>query len=581
MPRFRLWYFMLVLIFLALPLYAQDGGLTQVVCPEGAVFDPVIQMALPANRTPELPEDVSLPSFITVLRQESGNPIVSVNFTPPEQPETILCNRFDARISIYSATIPALDLTLRAETARTGMPMPPLPATMTVTTGDIDAAPGTYLMWVEGVSSTSMDDDGDVYDVVVSAAMVESGLPLSVIAFPFNSEYDPALTLVDAEGEPVEDADGRVITCDTAGDADACYGATAALDDAEIFGFQNIRLREISNAALLNIPLTPEMVNTTLRLRVDANDTEGAYTLLLYFGAGSIPDTRNTATIEDEVGGTFTFACADGTTISNAIRVDLPPVTADNATVTALGDIGVDPVLAVFNGDDTGECFDRTPEAEPYTLNLPDLALPASPTSTQAPLTPDAAFILVGNRNAQPGRLGLVFERFSAPRSEATPEATAEVTVEATAEATPSVVPLALAMPTTITGDPFVITISSGMAQGRDLLRVVQMAGEIGMNPFVAYVDENGDILPDAGGSPLACDDAGIPTLCASPASTLYDSQVTLAGGAGIAGFRQDALIYVPINPGTEGQAIRIVASSATPETGGMYVLIIGMLIAQ
>lgn len=601
------------LLAMGIALQAQDN---EIECPDGTSYDNAVQLSVPPNvgsplLPPEAPPDTPLPYVFTVMGLQDIKPILYVSGENNFQ----ACAPADPRASLYSASLPTTG-EVPASPLSTGFAMPPLPGSINIAVADPQGGSGEFLLFIEGASSMPTDDDGDTYALPVTAGMVASGVPLTAYVIALDENYDASLSLVDADGRVLRDETNQNITCDNAGDSEACYGAAVSLEGMFIAGFRNQRFEGKATDAMLTLPLTDAMLETGLFLRVNTGETSGEYALILHFANGTAADTSVTATLEQADDGTLTVTCADGTMINSGIRFQLPPLNAENQyRVTAIGSGEYNPGLAIFTSDDTGVCYGDTPGAETYTALLPEGNYVASNRTAQAVLPADTRYLIVGGTSEPPaGTVAVIIEGFAyAANAEATETPTVLLdptqqfaTAQAAATQTFSVLESAMTQTASaeqifltqtavaaqpeatlppdavlespqMMGDTFGVQVSPGMADAASSVFVYMIAAERTLNPLLAWVDDTNTVLRDAQARLVMCDDAGVPLRCQEQLPPLSGYQLTLANNLIVPGFTPDAALRLPIGEDDAGEMLRVVAT--TPDnTSGAYVLVVTLV---
>ena len=79
------------------------------------------------------------------------------------------------------------------------------------------------------------------------------------------------------------------------------------------------------------------------------------------------------------------------------------------------------------------------------------------------------------------------------------------------------------------------------------------IATESTLNPLIAYVDEEAEIMTDDTGVPYQCNDAGLPNACYGQTTSLTDYSLIVADNQTVRGLEVDALLQVPINETVSG----------------------------
>jgi len=155
-----------------------------------------------------------------------------------------------------------------------------------VLTGLADDVAGGHLVAIEGLTVLP-DTEPDVVSVTVTESMVESGEPIVAYMIALGTELDPRLSLVSADLEPLSDDSGAQLTCSHTTLPGECWGEYSDMSNASItLGFNNT-IRGISSDVLLQIPLSEEMIGTSLNFMASGEDDSfGEYVLLLYLSTG-------------------------------------------------------------------------------------------------------------------------------------------------------------------------------------------------------------------------------------------------------------------------------------------------------
>ncbi len=606
----RLFMILVSSIFAAgIALYAQDTALE---CPDGSTYDNALRLIAPPNVSspllpPNAPADTPLPYVLTVLELQGNKPILAVS----GDNDFAACVPVDPRATVYSANLPTTG-EVPASPLSSGIVVPPQPTSIEIALANVSADYGEFLLFIEGVSSMTTDDEGDVYTLPVTPGMLASGVPFTAYVIALDANYDAALALVDADGQILRDENNQPITCDNADDTETCYGESASLEGAFIAGFRNQRFEGKPTDAMLTLPLSDALLETGIALRVNTSAANGEYALIIHAASGAKPDTTVAATLEEANDGTLTVMCANGATIAEGVRLELPALAAETTyRVTAVGSGEMNPSLAVFKTDGTGSCHEDTAGAEQYAAVLPDGNYSASNRTAQAELPPDTAFIVVGNSAATSGSVALIIEGFAyaaAAEATETPIPQLDLTQQfatAQAGATQTLSALESSMTQTavfgqilltqtavaaqpeatlppdavldapqIVGDTFAIQVSPGMADAEGSMFVYMLAVDRTLNPLLAWVDENNTVMRDELAQLVICNDAGVPQSCHADLPSLAGYQVTVAENRILPGFTPDAALRLFLSEDDAGDLVRVVAT--TPDkTSGAYVLLL------
>lgn len=160
-------------------------------------------------------------------------------------------------------------------------------------TGLLGDVAGSHLLVFDGMN---IADEGtpDIVSVTVTEPMVESGEPVIAYMLSYTLDLNPELTLVSAEQTPLSDTNGTLISCVHTSLPDSCYGEYDDMNTAILTLRDANTLRGISNDVMLSIPLSEDMIGTTLNFMASgANGTSGDYALMLYLTSGILEPTED------------------------------------------------------------------------------------------------------------------------------------------------------------------------------------------------------------------------------------------------------------------------------------------------
>ncbi len=222
--------------------------------------------------------------------------------------------------------------------------------------------------------------------------------------------------------------------------------------------------------------------------------------------------------------GEFTVNCDDGTSFSNGIEFRVNQMRARfDYTATVIGLGSFDPVLAVLGQDGSGLCSDNSADARRYEADLPTTGrVSASSRSSQIIFNHNdrSGFqdisLVVGGYGDQYGEFILVLEGMGI-----TPEDNA--------------------------GDSYSVRITPAMiASGVPISVYAITRGQSRVDPILARIDENFDVIEDMRGNPILCDDAGNPSLCYGSTEALDPYSVTINTGR-LPGWEYDSYLSLDI----------------------------------
>lgn len=254
--------------------------------------------------------------------------------------------------------------------------------------------------------------------------------------------------------------------------------------------------------------------------------------------------------------GEVTVNCPDGVSFTNGIEFRVVQMRAGyDYRATVIGLNGFDPVLAVLSTEAMeGICADDTSEALNYGVNLPSTG-EVMATTTSAQLTfnqsGDSAMadvsLIVGGYGDTQGQFVLLLEGMA---------------ITSTDNA----------------GDPFAIRITPSMVDSEVPIYAYAIATiEDFFDPTIAQIDANYDVVTDAAGNPVVCDDAGSNT-CYLDAPNLSDYGLLLNGELLPGGDLDSALLIdtsdIRLNNDADENFVNLLVSSFD-EQEGRYVLAI------
>lgn len=222
---------------------------------------------------------------ISLLGQEAVNPMLALMDSGAD---TGICHVLSSDADTMFAQLPLLeDFNPSAANVRT----PIITETARILTGLVDDASGDYLLVIDGLS---IPPEGipDVISVTVTSEMIESGLPVSAFMISDTLDLDPQLALVSADQEILSDSDDLPIVCTQTEDDEACWGTYEDMASAQIaLGEDNFTIG-ISNDVMLQIPLSEELVGTSLNfMSSGVGETFGDYLFILHLPTGATQTT--------------------------------------------------------------------------------------------------------------------------------------------------------------------------------------------------------------------------------------------------------------------------------------------------
>lgn len=273
---------------------------------------------------------------------------------------------------------------------------------------------------------------------------------------------------------------------------------------------------------------------------VPPSDTNG--------NGGGNAQQANDNTAMPDFGGEWgtSVSCPTGETITNGIDITIVQQRpGSNYRMTAIGINGFDPVIAVRDEFGNIICNDDSADALSYSANLPTTGqVPTGNTNSQVLYSVRGnnfanITITVGGFGGTGGEFVLIVEGMIATSADGA-------------------------------GDPFSLYASPALLMsGVD--PTAYMVSVVGaFDPILSVIDGDYNVVGDANGNPIVCDDAGSQGLCWTTGTRLIGSYVSRSQNRQLAGGRFDALLTYPLNGNWGGYINYLMAG--TRNTQGDYV---------
>lgn len=413
---------------------------------------------------------------------------------------------------------------------------------MRAVVADYDNFDGEFVLMVEGLS---YDGNPDLINVIVTADMIESGLPLTAYVIEQTEGLDLSLALVDDNGVPLQDNITDPIECDNAGDVDTCWGAHLSLigSYANISGTIDIAASDIS--PMLSVPLTPDDEQSIIPFQIQQSplaeqDMTGDYIFLLHIGLGDLLIADGQATTSESDSRT-NLLCDEQLQLTDAIDITLPRID-DDYFLSVVGLELENPMMAIMDNLDGGLCY-LTASGDIMSADLPLVGLMQPTTSAvRANVFTESARILTGLVDDTSG--GFLF------------------TIDGRDVAfddTPDVVSIAVTESMVASGQP---------------VTVYMISDTLDLNPQLALVSAEGEILTDANGEFIACLDTSASNQCWGEFEDMANAEITVRNDKTVQGITRDVMLRIPLTSELIGTTLNFM-SSAVDETFGKYILII------
>lgn len=413
---------------------------------------------------------------------------------------------------------------------------------MRVVAGEYDDAGGEFALIVEGLT---YDGNPDLINVTITEDMIQSGLPVTAYMIEQTEGLNLSLALVDDNGVPLRDNVSEPIECDNAGDDDLCWGAHNSLIESYVDISGTVEMSPTEISPMLSVPLTADDVGTIIPFQIkqsplgDAEAT-GEYTLVLHMGAGYLLRGDAIATATTSETGTA-LACDDETLVRDAVDITFPRIDSQY-TVSVRGQELVAPLLAVMDNMGGGLCYFFASGDDVMSGELPVVGtIQPSTASIRTSIDTETAQLLTGLLDDAMGSYLVTIEG-------------ARIDID---------------------GIPHVVSVhvTEGMVASESSITVYMISNTLDLDPQLALVSAEGDVLMDALDKPIMCVDTISDDTCWGEYQDMASAQFTLRNDETIQGISRDIMLRIPLTPELVGTTLNFM-SSRVGETFGDYTLI-------
>lgn len=552
----------LLALGLAAGVAAQD--FTPVTCPDGSTFTPQMTITLPPQ-SPATPDELPEPYFVSVI-PDKGIPTLSNT----DENTVVTCAIQDGLAQTVTVAIgsPGLDSLVYGGSSSSAWITADSATDNTIAVGGLSGYNNFIVIEGGGMSN---NDDGDIYTFTFDPSVLEyypSDSLNEIFTFEFallstDGTYKPGFSFLDETDEVIETPDGPHQCI-----PDQCNigpnGLIGAYTGIRVPLYQAQYNDQPGNGSDLHYPSGQQ--DPTIRLRVEDTNTEGAYTLIVYFHTKIYEPETIPAQAIDNGDGSWMVRCNGELAFENGLKLTLDTTTIMPETPLTLTALGADsPVtMAVFTSPTEGTCVPPSDSISSYSVTLPELNV--APTLNAAQVTLDAppAYVLIGS--AQPGPLSLLVEGWQTP-----------VRQTLVAEENPDLA--------TILQPVFTLDVTPGLIDSGADVRAYAIAADDLANPVIGILNEAGQPVTDATGQIVACNDAGIPEECILESASLTGYSLTLAEGRVLPGASLDAMVrvsFADLLPQVDAAQPRLhVAAADRTGAGGPMVLLLSLVLGQ
>jgi microcompartment protein CcmK/EutM len=554
-----------------IPTMAQDNEGFAVTCDNGAEFNNGVEILVNQMRA-------GFTYTATAIGIGDFDPVLAVLDANGQG----LCADDTKEASNYSVDLPTSGLVPASSSSAqvlfsqtSGQDM----ADVSLVVGSIGDTSGEFVLLLEGMAATSADGSGDPFSVRLTPGMVNSGVPLTVYMISVTGDLDPLIARIDADYNYIYDGDQQVY-CDDSGDASLCWGDSTVLNNSYVTRRGNEKLGGFEKDAMISLPLdgltldpNPDFRFINYLMTSYEQSSFGDYVLAFHIGTGGkggkgqggtkptlhtptpVPETPNNNNGSGDTSEGVSVSCDSGVSFDNGVEIIVNSMRAGfTYTATAIGVGDFDPVLAVLDSSGNGLCTDNAREASGYSVDLPTSGLvPSSNTSAQVLFSQTSGqnmadvSLVVGSVGNSSGQFVLILEGMAATSADGS-------------------------------GDPFSVRLTPGMVASGVPLTVYMISVTDALDPLIARIDSDFNVVNDTNGNAIVCDDAGDTSLCWGDSSPLSGSYVTRRGNQKLGGFGSDAMLSLPLtgmvlDPDPDLRFVNYLMTSYQQSTFGDYVL--------
>ena len=414
---------------------------------------------------------------------------------------------------------------------------------MRVVVGEFDDLSGEAVIMVEGLT---FDGTPDLINVTVTDDMIASGLPLTAYVIETIPDLDLSLAVVDDNGVPLLDDTEQPVECDDAGDNELCWGAHVPLLDSYTNISNTIETSATAISPMLSIPLSANDVGSIVPFQithsVESEQTlTGEYIFLLHYGVGALNIADGIASSTTSPLGT-TLSCDGEIMLNSAIEVTIPRVDSQY-TVSALAKDVSNPMLGVMDSAGGGVCYVISPDGDQLFAELPIIeSFNRSVNNVYTSIITENARILTGLVNDASGSYLLAVDGLNIP-----PDGTSDV---------------------------ISVKVTQAMVDSGEPLSAFVIAHTLDLNPQLALVSADQEILVDADSNPIVCSHTTTADACWGDYEDMGIAQIALGEDNLTLGVSGDVMLRIPLSEELVGTSLNFMASRVE-ETFGDYIFIL------
>ena len=270
---------------------APDGPIgVNVTCPDGRQITNGIKITVVQMRT-------GFDYTATALGIDGFDPVLAV-LDP--RGRASLCNDDERNAANYSADLPTTGY-VPSNSTTAQVPFRNVGSGFSdvslVVGGFNEGEEGEFLLVLEGMAYTELDNVGDPFAMEITPSMIASGIDPTIYMVSVTDRLDPYISMIDTEYNMYVDEKGNQIWyCDDAGNSDYCYGESTTMLGSYISRAANRpKLGGYGLDAMLTLPLEAgdEFFTVHALMHSSGFSSFGNYLVAFHLGIGN-PDGFST-----------------------------------------------------------------------------------------------------------------------------------------------------------------------------------------------------------------------------------------------------------------------------------------------
>lgn len=517
--------FVVVLCLCLIPVMAQDEGVV-ITCEDGTSFNNGVIFELR-----DFPDGSSY--IATAIGIAGFDPVVAVLNAEGDA----ICNTQAVAAVDYAADLPTTgEIQPQEFSAQVEFNHVSGESTRLVVGG---RSSGEFLLIIEGLAITT-DKPVNQFSIQITPELIVSPIPITAYMISAAGALNPEIRVNDS------------VFCDDPGSVN-CSQENEPLVGRSITRSEGRVLRGGQFDSLLQI--TPEFYSEfdvlTFNMTSYARETTGEYIAAFhaYAGEGGVVEVATPDAVAT-TGQGISITCPDGTTFDNGVEFVVNQMRPDFFyTATVIGINGFNPVLALIDEDGAATCANDSEEAAVFTADLPSTGLvPSASINAQLEFdqdrgsAADVSLVVGGYENAN-GEFLMIFEGMALTEQE-------EI------------------------GDAFSVRVTPGLLESDIPITVYMMSIASGFDALLYLADEDLNVILDADGVPVECDDSGSRG-CWGNSVQLTESVVSRTLNRTLIADTFDAMLQIPLSEfATDREFLVFVMSSFNRITNGDYVTV-------